>query len=652
LLAVWVLGWVELLKADPPARVGRINYLSGRVSFERGDLDEWVAARINYPMMTGDHLWVDDHARAELHVGSTALRLAPQTGFSFLNLNDQTVQIRLPEGTLNVHVRTLGPDEVFEIDTPNAAVSLLRPGDYRIDVGRDGRTSVTAWHGQAEVTAAGSAFSVRARQRALISGTDAPTYDLIDAPRPDDFDTWAVTRERREEQSASVRYVSREMVGYEELDAHGRWRTLAGYGPVWAPITVPVGWAPYRYGHWVWIEPWGWTWIDDAPWGFAPFHYGRWAYVQGSWYWMPGTLVARPVYAPALVAFIGGPRWGLSLSFGGGSGIGWFPLGPSEVYVPAYSASPTYVRNINVTHVTNVTNITNVNVTNVNYVNRTVAGAVTAVPQATFTSARPVAPAAVTIPAQAVASAPVMGMTATVAPHRESLVARPATDAVAVTRPPAAVINRPVVAKVAPPASPIPFAACEQALKANPGKPLDEPTQNRVRQSLPTAQVAHPTVQPAAPATTPQGGKAPALHRARPELPAAQAVTFKGFVPAPKPAGTTTSSAPASSVAPAKPKVSSDRPPYARPASPQQTKPNVAPLVQPNGAVPAASQQAEPKPEQKENRTQTKSTSEQKNEPTHPRAEPSHNAPSSQHQEAKPQERRNEKETAKPKKHE
>src|SRR4029079_18322212 len=103
-----------------------------------------------------------------------------------------------------------------------------------------------------------------------------------------------------------------------------RWSVCA---PVWMP-RVRAEWVPYRYGHWAWVEPWGWTWIDDAPWGFAPFHYGRWAYVRGGWVWAPGVMVARPVYAPALVAFVGV----------GGASVAWFPLGPREVYVPAWRA--------------------------------------------------------------------------------------------------------------------------------------------------------------------------------------------------------------------------------------------------------------------------------------------------------------------------
>jgi len=59
---------------DPPSRVGRLSYLSGSVSFRPGTVDDWADATINYPLHAGDHLWTDAAARAELTVGSNALR--------------------------------------------------------------------------------------------------------------------------------------------------------------------------------------------------------------------------------------------------------------------------------------------------------------------------------------------------------------------------------------------------------------------------------------------------------------------------------------------------------------------------------------------------------------------------------------------------
>ena len=475
--SLWIglaLTGVALLNAqdDPPSRVARLNLISGNVSFQPGGTDDWVEAQLNRPLTTGDHLWVDNGGRAELHIGSTAIRLNGGTGFAFLNLDDRAIQIRLSTGSINIRVRRLDDDQSFEVDTPNLAFSLLRPGDYRVDAHEDGQvTMVRVRGGDGEATGGGQAFPVHARQEARISGLDSLTSEILDTPPPDVWDRWCLQRDRREEGSESAKFVSREVGGYEDLDEHGTWRPVAGYGNVWVPRGMVAGWAPYRYGHWAWVEPWGWTWVDDAPWGFAPFHYGRWAFIEGNWGWIPGPIAPRPVYSPALVAFVGGSHFNLSVSIGGGGGgVAWFPLGPGEVYRPAYHASPRYVTNVNTSNtvIINKTNITNVTtVTNVTYVNQTAPGAVTAVPRDAFVRSKPVAQAAVPVSQSQMASAQV-STSAQVAPMRESL----AGGATASVRPSAAISNRAVVAKNPPPPRPVPFAARQQALQADPGRPL------------------------------------------------------------------------------------------------------------------------------------------------------------------------------------
>ncbi len=468
--------------ADPPAHVGRLNLLNGTVSFRPGSVEEWVPATLNYPLTTGDHLWTDAGSQAEIHVGATAIRMAPQTALAVLNLDDRTVQLSVTQGSVNVRLRSLGEDETFEVDTPNVAGTLLRPGDYRIDADGDNNlTTFTVRSGDAELTANGAAFPVHARESARLSGVDNVSQEINAAPPVNDFDEWCQVRDRREDEAqVSARYVPRDMIGYEDLDEYGTWRQVPDYGWVWAPRAVAVGWAPYHYGHWAWVEPWGWTWIDDAPWGFAPFHYGRWAFVGGGWVWLPGRMVvgARPVYAPALVAFVGGGGFGVAVGAGGGVAA-WFPLGPGEVYRPAYHVSEVYVRQVNIVHVTNVNVI---NVTNVRYVNQGVQGAVTVVPREAFVGARPVNQFAVRVDARQVATAQVVGSTAPVAPQRVSVLGHAGAAA---PPPPARFAERAVVARTTPPPPPVSFAAKQQALQANQGRPLEPAQVNTLRSTAP-----------------------------------------------------------------------------------------------------------------------------------------------------------------------
>jgi hypothetical protein len=433
---------------DPPSRVARLNFLEGSVSLQAAGQEDWTAAAPNYPLTIGDHLWADDNAHAELHIGSTAIRLSQHTALAFLNLDDRMTQVRLSAGTINVTIRQLNDDESYEIDTPNSAVLLLRPGAYRIDADPDQQvTTVTVRGGDAEVTAAGAALPVHAQQSASITGADQPNTQVNPAGPPDDFDHWWMDRDNGFARRPPPRYVSPNMAGYEDLDQNGYWRDVPGYGPVWFPNTVAAGWAPYHNGHWVWVDPWGWTWVDDAPWGFAPFHYGRWAFVAGVWGWVPGPIYARPVYAPAMVAWVGGPGFGASLAFGVGGGVAWFALGPREPFIPAYQVSAVYVNRVNMVEVTHI-NV--VNVTNITYVNRTVPGAVVAVSRADFAAARPVARVAVVVPPRELASATVTTSQFPVS-RQQAMAARAAAPRVAVAHPPQNVLRAPVVTKTPPP---------------------------------------------------------------------------------------------------------------------------------------------------------------------------------------------------------
>src|SRR4051812_12057696 len=442
---------------DPPSRVARLNYSQGSISFRPAGEDDWVTAVANRPLVNGDDLWADENSRAEVHVGSTAVRLGSQTGITFLTLDDNTTQIRLAQGSLIVSVRHLDDDDSYEIDTPNIAFSLLQPGEYRVDVSADGnRTEVTTWHGRGHVSGGGFSYNVVAGQSASFTGDpDHLDYDLSQVPDRDGFDDWASERDQREDRADSANYVSREMTGYEDLDEYGDWNYVAGYGPCWRPRAVVAGWAPYRFGHWAYVGPWGWTWVEDEPWGFAPFHYGRWAFVSSGWFWVPGPVVVRPVWAPALVAFVGG---GPGFHFSAGVGVGWFPLAPGEVYVPGYRVSRTYVNQVNITNTTvNVTKVTNVyntvivnrntTINNITYVNQRVNNGVTVVSHDAFVNARPVHQNLMRVDQREVVSAPVT-RAVMAEPVRSSVIGagRPVSR-----RPPPAVVSRPVVTVRTPP---------------------------------------------------------------------------------------------------------------------------------------------------------------------------------------------------------
>lgn len=602
---------------DPPDRVGRVSFLVGDVSFRPAGMDEWAEATLNYPLTTGDDLWADVGARAEIGLGSAAIRLAPSTAFGLLALDDEITQVSLTQGSVQVRIRDLNGDQTFEIDTPNGAVSLLEPGSYRVDVDANGdATTVTVRDGQAELTAGGSSFSIDPGQAATVSGTDSPSYDVHDPLPPDAWESWAATRDRRHDMSLSAHYVSPDMPGYADLDDYGDWRDTPEYGPVWTPRRVTAGWAPYRNGHWAWVDPWGWTWIDDAPWGFAPYHYGRWAYMGNGWGWVPGHVVARPVYAPALVAFVGGSNFNISIGVGGG--VGWFPLAPDEAYYPTYRVSDRYVHNVNIATI-NVTTVSLGAMTNFNYRNRSSPGGVTVVTRETFVGARPVGRSLIVVPRDRLNSAPVVGSAAPFAPTRTSVLNRP--EGQARRAPPANAMTRRVVVRAAPPAPPVPFAERQRAMQARPGHPLDDATVNSLRggapsrenrfvrpaaegsgQTLRPARGGLPVARPASPNTggrrQPQADQPTPPQRGQPmERPAPPSRTDRGQrqngAERPAPAMPTPPRLPAEQPAPPQQQDRGrrpNRPPAEQPAPAMPTPPR-QPAEQPQPARPSAAPQ-------------------------------------------------------------
>lgn len=386
-----VSAWAE---DDPPTRVARLAYIAGNVTFAPTGDDQWDQASINRPLTTGDRLLTEGDARAAMDTDGGDLRIGGDTGFNILRLDDSGTQIELSRGTLNWRVDRIGDGQNNEVDTPTIAFVASQPGTYKINVSEDGSyTTISIIQGAGTVYGeGGTSYPISGRQSWRFA--DSTLKDIAGMPlaQADDFDLWCNDRDASARRVVQNDYVSPDVVGYSDLSGNGDWDNVADYGNVWYPRTVVTGWAPYRYGHWAWVAPWGWTWIDDAPWGFAPFHYGRWVYVSNRWGWVPGPRHVRPVYCPAMVAFVGGNGWSASIS--SGRPVAWVALGPRDVYVPWYRGSQHYVTNINVNNVRNIDRVHINNVYNdyrgnrgdrISYMNREAPGGTTAVPRDAFT---------------------------------------------------------------------------------------------------------------------------------------------------------------------------------------------------------------------------------------------------------------------------
>ena len=515
---------------DPPPRVARLSYLAGSVSFEPSGDTTWGQATLNYPVTIGDRLYADRDARAELEVGTSTFRLSGSTDVTMTNVTDDLVQLGLADGTLRATVYDLAPDDSIEIDTPNGALSLLAPGQYRVDVDADDSTTIVSVDsGSVSVTAGGPPQTVGTGSAVELSGANPGGVGTAMPPR-DSFDQWSAERDERQANPSAPQYVSNDLPGASDLDAAGHWEDSPD-GPVWYPV-VAAGWVPYRLGHWVWIDPWGWTWVEDEWWGFTPFHYGRWALFGRAWGWLPGPVVRRPCYAPALVVFVDGSHFAAAATSGRTAVQAWFPLGPREPYYPWYHSSDEYLRQVNATNIRNAPDITRhgADPQSRHWINEP---ATTAVATGAFRSGQDIVPhllrvtpadvAAVHIvphpSVDPVADAALGGRPRQAAPvmipaHPVARSGQPRPAQSSSPRPlppPQATVTsrRPLVTQRPAPAPNPPFEARAQAMQGHPGRPLEPQQMENVRAGRPPGPMRDPEV-PAHPAPQPRPAPAPA----------------------------------------------------------------------------------------------------------------------------------------------
>ena len=313
----------------------RLSFVDGQVSFWRPGAQDWAQAQINTPLARGDELATASPGNLEVQIGARAfVRTWANTQVGLANQEPDFLQFKVTTGTASFDLRSIEPGHTVEVDTPNAAFTIERAGYYRVDVTGQRTALIIRRGGRATMTpATGEATVIAPSEEVVIEGTSSPQVASYASPPLDAWDRWNYARTDHLLDAVSARYVSSEAYGVSELDRYGAWRVVPTYGSVWVPTGMPSAWAPYSTGSWTLDPFYGWTWVDTAPWGWAPYHYGRWVFVDGFWAWAPGPVVVRPVYAPALVAFFGGPSVGVNISIGGPV-VGWVALGWGEPIVP------------------------------------------------------------------------------------------------------------------------------------------------------------------------------------------------------------------------------------------------------------------------------------------------------------------------------
>jgi hypothetical protein len=443
----------------------RLSYAEGEASFWRPGAQDWAPVQVNTPLAPGDELYTGHEGHLEVQVGTRAYARAwGDTQLGLTNQEQTFLQLRVASGHVSLDLRSLDAGQTIELGTPHAAFTIERPGYYRADVTAERTAFVARRGGRAVMTSAkGQAASIAPSEEVVLEGTPL-TAQTYAARELDVWDRWNYARTDQLLESVSARYVPPGVYGVDDLDHHGTWRVVPTYGAVWVPDAVSAGWVPYSTGKWIWDPHYGWTWVDTALWGWAPYHHGRWVVVNGVWAWAPGPVVARAVYAPALVAFFGAP--GVQVTVGAPV-VSWVALGWGEPIVPWWGrgpfvgrawwggwGGPRIVNNVAVSRTT-VVNVTNITV----YRNLSVQNAVVVTRQDAF-GRRPVQETRVT-QVDVRRLEPVHGAPR-VKPDASSFVVAGGQA----TRPPAAVLAKPVVAtrpaaapRAVPRADPEPRAA-------------------------------------------------------------------------------------------------------------------------------------------------------------------------------------------------
>jgi len=323
--------------------VARISFMNGNVSVRRGDSGEAVAGVVNAPLTIGDRVLTAEGARAEVQLDfANLVRIGPSSEVRFSELAEGRFQIQIATGTTSFRVLRDTVAQI-EISTPSVAVHPLRKGIYRVTVKPDGSSEITVrGGGDAEIASPSGAEPLHAGHTMLARGSaNDPEFQTAPVIDPDDFDTWAASRDKMFESARSPQYVPHGAYGTEDLDQYGQWQpdpANPSYGNVWVPQQDP-GWAPYQCGRWVWMDFYGWTWVGCEPWAWAPYHYGNWYYGGLGWAWYPGPIATPLFFRPALVGFFGFGAPGIGVGFGFGFGsLGWVPLAPGERFIPWYGA--------------------------------------------------------------------------------------------------------------------------------------------------------------------------------------------------------------------------------------------------------------------------------------------------------------------------
>lgn len=181
---------------NPPVQAVRLTQIEGPVSVNRSGASQWEKAVASDALSAGDHLYVDRGGRVELQMQQVVVRAGSYTNLSVTRLSNDFMQLALSQGTLHVRTFLLSPGNTVEVDTPNGAITVKQPGDFRVDCyTSDGGTVVAVNTGEVELRGPNLSASFGTGKSVRLTGTNPITSTALAMAGKDPFDIWSQQRD-------------------------------------------------------------------------------------------------------------------------------------------------------------------------------------------------------------------------------------------------------------------------------------------------------------------------------------------------------------------------------------------------------------------------------------------------------------------------
>ena len=294
--------------ADSHARIVRLSYIDGDVELDKADGHGFTTAYLNMPITYQSKLWArDGQAEVEFEDGSS-VRLTPDTIVAFTDLSldtegRRTTLVALQQGTAYFDIRHRDSD-IFEVDFSHERVQSVKSARFRVDAEKESLELATM-KGEVQVSnGPGTEVAVKTGEMIRLDSDDPDRYYLSKGIDAETYDGWDSERASSHDQAVSVAADSGYngvVYGLSDLSSYGNYFYVPGYGYMWRPNSMGLGWDPFDDGYWISYPGYGYTFVSGYPWGWAPYRYGSWQFVNGyGWCWAPGsnwnTWNTAPVY--------------------------------------------------------------------------------------------------------------------------------------------------------------------------------------------------------------------------------------------------------------------------------------------------------------------------------------------------------------------